>query len=184
MMLVLSPPSLAYSEVIAGYGNYYLGLSTDTKPTLSTSMAGYLFCEYDTSRTFIWSGASWSLHGRGYTASPDTLTAKGSSVVRAAMGFSGFTIQADVSDVDTHLYVYLEGKATNTTGTGGWSSLPSLSAPLTRTSNKNDSTVVDTNGTFMWRFEGFVDSVRATVSAGSGETTFQAVWRWIFGKEN
>ena len=168
------------ATVIRARDGTFYGLSTDTKPTTEVN-ENTKFYEYDTSRVFTYTGSSWKIFSKGYTTLPDTLTAKGSSTAYSVTGFSGFTVQVDVANVNTNLYTYLEGKAANTTGSAGWSSLPSLAVPSTRTSCKNDSLVIDTNGTFMWRWEGYIDSVRATVSAGSGETTFRAVWRWMFG---
>lgn len=177
LLMLATSFSIEAAVVRARDGTFY-GLSTDTKPT-SEINEGTRFYEYDTNRTFIWGGVSWSIYGRGYTTNPDTTVAKGSSLVYSASGFSGFTVIADVADVNTNLIVYIESKATDS----GWAVLPSPMANLTNSAStsRNDSTLISTNGTYIWKFSCFIDSVRATVSAGSGETTFRAVWRWVFG---
>lgn len=146
----------------------YTGLSTDTKPSGTTVAVGSHFYETDTTRSYIWNGSDWVLAGAGFTVASTTLTAKGSTNAVYAKGFSGFTLTADVTSVSTNLVTYVEGKAAS----GGWANLNAV----------GDSTVITTNGTFGWTFSGYVDSVRFTVSAGSGETAYSAICRWIFGK--
>jgi hypothetical protein len=152
---------------IASRINNYIGLSTDTKPSGTTVPVGSTFTETDMGgRQLVYDGSSWVL-GNGYTSDPDTTTAKGSSVARAANGWAGYTVFCSLSGVSTSVLVYIEGKATG----GGWVNLNS----------SGDSSYIDSNGEFAWAYTGHVDSVRATVSAGSGETAFQAIWKWVFG---
>lgn len=147
---------------------FYTGLSTDTKPSGSTVATGSTLYETDTSRSYIYNGTTWVLAESGYTVAQSALVAKGSTSAVFAKGFVGFTLLVDVATVNTNLITYVEGKALS----GGWANLNAA----------GDSTTITTNGTFGYTFAGYVDSVRYTVSAGSGETTYSAICRWIFGK--
>lgn len=148
----------------------FQGLSTDTKPTAASSTIGAKFYETDTTRTYTNDGSAWVLSdvGAGYLAGPDSTTAVGSSTAYYFAGFGGFTLIAVVSSNNTNIVVYPEVKTLGS----GW----------VNANSNGDSTYIDTNGTFGWTFAGYADSVRATVSAGSGETAFKSVWRWKFGK--
>lgn len=146
----------------------YEGLSTDTKPSGSTVAVGSHFYETDKTRSYIYNGSAWVLAGAGFTVAQSALVAKGSTAAIYAAGFGSFTLLADVENVNTNIITYLEGKAVS----GGWANLNAV----------GDSTVITTNGTFGWTFAGYVDSVRFTVSVGSGETIYSAICRWIFGK--
>jgi len=146
----------------------YVGLSSDTKPTLAARDAGATFTESDKARVYLWSGSAWGLFGSPHTtAGPDTLTAAGSTNAIYAGGYYGYTTLVDVADVNTNIIVYVEGKLEDT----GWCSLPAV----------GDSTTVSTNGSFGWFGTAIVDSLRFTVSAGSGDTAFSAIIRWLLG---
>jgi len=166
---VLGIVSPAYATVkITSNALSYTGLSTDTKPSGTTVAVGSHFYETNTTRSYIWNGSVWGLAGAGFTTASTALVAKGSTAAVYAKGFSGFTLLVDATTVNTNLITYVEGKAEG----GGWVNLNAT----------GDSTVITTNGAFGYTFSGYVDSVRYTVSAGSGETTYSAVCRWIFGK--
>lgn len=40
----------------------YVGLSGDSKPTLSKSDAGAIFHETDTNDLYVWTGTAWTLY--------------------------------------------------------------------------------------------------------------------------
>lgn len=167
---VVSTVDTAYATVKATTGAlFYTGLSTDTKPSGSTVATGSTLYETDTSRSYIYNGSTWVLAKSGYTVAQSALVAKGSTAAVFAKGFAGFTLLVDVTTVNTNIITYVEGKALS----GGWANLNAV----------GDSTVITTNGTFGYTFVGAVDSVRYTVSVGSGETTYSAICRWIFGQE-
>ena len=47
-------------SIVLQLGSRYFGLSTDTKPTLTTDFLGSEFYETDTFIKFIWDGTVWS----------------------------------------------------------------------------------------------------------------------------
>lgn len=147
----------------------YMGLSTETKPTGTTTTTGSTFEETNTTRIYTYNGSSWNLTGvgTGFIAGPDTTTSKASTGVYFGGGFYSYTLLVDVTGVGTNIIVYPEVKIAG----NGWANANA----------SGDSTVITTNGTFGWTFSGYVDSVRATVSAGSSDTAHQAIWRWMFG---
>lgn len=149
----------------------YVGVSDDTRPTLSSSDAGARFIEADTGREYLWDGSSWGMVGvtPRYSTAPDTLITVGSTDVHYMGGFRTFTVMNDLTNNGSNVRVYIEGKV----GSSGWVNL----------SESGDSTHITTNGSFGWAYSGYVDSVRATISSGSGDTSFTSVWHWLFGGE-
>ena len=149
---------------------YYIGASSDTKPTDAITTPGSTFMECDTGRTYIYDGATWYITNTiTYTALTDTFTTVPDSIIAISThGYDEVTFTAGVLSMNFAANVRVEGIQTGR----GWVNLDA----------DNDSTIITANGNYGWRYVGTasLDSVRFIASSGT-EVTFQMIIRAVLG---
>jgi len=100
----------------------YIGVSTDTKPTLANSDAGSKFYEIDTNDYYIWTGSFWmsyvSVEIPPYPEIPDVPAVEVGGIARvlttdAAMRELFEEILVELKKVNFHLYSMTEEEITD-----------------------------------------------------------------------
>ncbi len=129
IILTLFSFSAQSTVILVKNTNFYIGLSTDTKPTSPGYAA--VFYETNTGKEYIYNGSAWVIKYDGYTTSSDTLTAPGSKLLEVK-GFKEATIFYSITDKNTSVTHVLQGKTANS----AWTSLIGVDSLIT-TANKD-----------------------------------------------
>lgn len=128
VLCLLAFPVMA-SVILVKNINYYIGLSTDTKP--SSPYTGSIFYETNTGKDYIYNGSAWVIKNDGFTTSSDTLTAPGNKSIEVK-GYKEATIFYSITDKNTSVTHVLQGKSGNSV----WTTLIGIDSLIT-TSNKD-----------------------------------------------
>ena len=143
--------SATVTLITNSFSQHRLGLSSDTKPTLTTSQIGATFRETDTGNFYVWNGSAWNNVMPTSSSAIDTLTAGAtSSTARATAGFNEATFDVIVRGAAAvNVSFTLQGRNTS----DGWKNLDSLNDSTT-------STAADTIG-LSYAECASIDSIRA-----------------------
>ncbi len=167
----LSPPSWTPEARVVLVTNIkqYTGLSTDTKPTLTTTDAGSSFFETNTTVKYTWNGSAWVTSSLSSQADTTTMSAPGTSSAISADGASGVSWSFVVASINTSVTVALQRKA----GDGEWTNVWADSLTYTA----NDAYSLD------WTDAALADSLRFRwiSEAGGTDATITHTSRLIGG---
>ncbi len=127
-----------------------LGLSTDTKPTLSAVQIGATFKETDTGNMYMWDSSAWNAVMATSTSTEDQITVSAtSSTARATAGFNEATYNFLIHGASINVSFTLQGKVLG----GGWMNLDA-------TNDSTTLTAADTIG-ITYTECASIDSIRA-----------------------
>lgn len=161
IITVISYPVLQSYAAVRGVGTrvkkYWIGLSTDTKPTPTAIQIGALFKETDTNRLFVWDSTAWYVVNNSISTEGDSLIAPGNFPAFSPKGFDEVTIALVLTAVNTSVGLTIEGRI----GTAGWENL-----------YQADSLVVTSNDSYYFTYSkcASLDSVRAKWISEAGGT--------------
>lgn len=107
-----------------------LGLSTDTKPTLSAVQIGATFKETNTGNMYMWDSSAWNAIMATSTSTESQITASAtSSTAQATAGFNEATYNILIHGASINVSFTLQGKILG----GGWLNLDAANDSTTST---------------------------------------------------